>query len=121
EPQKALPWRERRAQMIYGIATIGFSSTLLIYVYTALYTWATSTFAFAGLVGFVMFSTYTLRGTVLELSSGVRALISKAAYRKYRNGGILLVAIVGMFVGHWELKVPAEFKVVARNEVTGRP
>ena len=51
------PWREERAQLVYGVASIVFSTTLLIYVYSALYTWATSRFAFAGLVGFAMFST----------------------------------------------------------------
>jgi putative peptide zinc metalloprotease protein len=54
------PWHEERAQLIYGLASIAFSTSLLVYVYSALYTWATSRFAFAGLVGFVMFSTYTL-------------------------------------------------------------
>src|SRR5262249_55092838 len=51
------PWREEKAQLIYGLATLVFSTTLLIYVYSALYTWATAKFAFAGLVGFAMFST----------------------------------------------------------------
>ena len=36
------PWREETPQLIYGAASILFSTTLLIYVYGALYTWATS-------------------------------------------------------------------------------
>ncbi|HTD86943.1 MAG TPA: hypothetical protein VK850_10235, partial [Candidatus Binatia bacterium] len=67
------PWKEARAQFIYGIASIAFSTTLLIYVYSALYTWTTARFAFAGLVGFAMFSTYTLRRTAVESIAGLRA------------------------------------------------
>src|SRR6266850_4223206 len=114
------PWREERAQLVYGIASLWFSTTLLIYVYTALYAWSTSKFAFAGLVGFVMFSTYTLRRTAVESFAGLRAVASRAAFRKYRNAGIVLVALLIMFAGHWELKVPAEFRVLARNEMTVR-
>ncbi|PYS18357.1 MAG: hypothetical protein DMG11_33575, partial [Acidobacteria bacterium] len=114
------PWREERAQLVYGIASIWFSTTLLIYVYSALYAWSTSKFAFAGLVGFVMFSTITLRKTSVEYFAALRALAARAATRKYRNAGIAMVALVVMFAGHWELKVPAEFKVLARNEMTVR-
>src|SRR5437763_5533118 len=38
------PWREQPAQLLFGVASIVFSTTLLIYVYSALYTWATSKF-----------------------------------------------------------------------------
>jgi len=114
------PWREERAQLVYGIASIWFSTTLLIYVYTALYAWSTSKFAFAGLVGFVMFSTITLRKTSVEYFAALRALAARAATRKYRNAGIAMVALLVMFAGHWELKVPAEFRVLARNEMTVR-
>jgi putative peptide zinc metalloprotease protein len=114
------PWHEERAQLIYGIASICFSTTLLIYVYSALYTWATSRFAFAGLVGFVMFSTYTLKRTAGEYLTGLRALAARAAVRKYRNAGIALAVLIIAFAGHWELKITAEFKVLARNEMTVR-
>src|SRR5438552_1780110 len=102
------------------MASIVFSTTLLIYVYTALYTWATSRFAFAGLVGFTMFSTYTLRRTAAEYFTGLRAVASRASTRRYRNAGIALAAILIAVVGHWELKIPAEFKVLARNEMAVR-
>jgi len=114
------PWRDERAQLIYGIASMVFSTTLLIYVYSALYTWATSSFAFAGLVGFAMFSTYTLRRTAVESIAGLRAVATRAAFRKYRNLTILAGAVVIAFVGRWELKIPAEFKVFARNEIVVR-
>jgi len=78
------PWKEVRAQLIYGMASIVFSTTLLIYVYSALYTWATARFAFAGLVGFAMFSTYTLRRTALESIAGLRAVATRVAVRRYR-------------------------------------
>src|SRR5215813_558427 len=114
--RSARPWREERAQLVYGIASIAFSTTLLIYVYAALYTWATARFAFAGLVGFAMFSSVTLRRTAGEYVSGVRALAARAAVRKYRNAGIGLAVVIALFAGHWELKIPAEFKILARSE-----
>lgn len=113
-------WREDRAQLVYGVASLVFSTTLLIYVYSALYTWATSRFAFAGLVGFMMFSTYTLRRTAVESWAGLRAVATRAAFRKYRNAGIAAAAVLVSFVGHWELKIPAEFKILARNEMAVR-
>ncbi|PYS16340.1 MAG: hypothetical protein DMG15_02510 [Acidobacteria bacterium] len=114
------PWKEARAQLIYGMASIVFSTTLLMYVYSALYTWATARFAFAGLVGFAMFSTYTLRRTALESIAGLRAVATRVAVRKYRNAGIAMAAILVAVAGHWELKIPAEFKIVARNELAVR-
>src|SRR3989441_3537744 len=89
------PWKEARAQFIYGIASIAFSTTLLIYVYSALYTWTTARFAFAGLVGFAMFSTYTLRRTAVESIAGLRAVPTRVAVRKYRNAGLGLEAVLG--------------------------
>jgi putative peptide zinc metalloprotease protein len=112
---------EYRAQLVYGLATIVFSTTLLIYVYRALYTWSTSNYAFAGLVGFVMFSTYTLRRTAAESIAGLRSVATRAAFRKYRNGGILLALLFISVVGHLELKIGADFHVVPRNEITVRP
>jgi multidrug resistance efflux pump len=114
--RSAHPWREERAQLVYGIASIAFSTTLLIYVYAALYTWATARFAFAGLLGFAMFSTVTLRRTAGEYVSGMRAVAARAAVRKYRNAGIGLAVVIALFAGHWELKIPAEFKILARSE-----
>jgi multidrug efflux pump subunit AcrA (membrane-fusion protein) len=114
------PWRDERAQLLYGMASIAFSTTLLIYVYSALYTWATKSFAFAGLVGFAMFSTLTLRRTAVESIAGLRAVATRASYRKYRNLGIAAVAVAVCFIGRWELKIPAEFKILARNEMTIR-
>jgi putative peptide zinc metalloprotease protein len=114
------PWLTERAQLVYGITSIVFSTTLLIYVYSTLYTWTISRFAFAGLVGFAMFSTYTLRRTAAESLAGLRAVATRAAYRKYRNLAIAAVAVAIAFVGHWELKIPADFRVLPRNESTVR-
>src|SRR6516162_8587971 len=102
------PWREERAQLIFGLASIAFSTTLLIYVYSALYTWATARFAFAGLVGFAMFSTLTLKRTAGEYISGLRGVAARAAVKKFRNGAIVLAVLVVLIVGRWELKIPAE-------------
>lgn len=114
------PWQDERAELAFGIASIVFSTSLLIYVYSAIYTWTTSRFKFAGLVGFGIFSTLTLRRTAAEYFSGVRAVATRATFRKYRNGAILAAAVLVAFVGQWELKIPAEFKILARNESTVR-
>src|SRR6266571_2245782 len=116
----ARPWREERAQLIYGVASMAFSTSLLMYVYSALYTWATSRFAFAGLAGFALFSTLTLRRTAVEHFAGLRAMATRAALRKYRNAGIAAAALLIAFAGHWELTIPAEFKVLARSEMAVR-
>jgi multidrug efflux pump subunit AcrA (membrane-fusion protein) len=115
------PWTEERAELIYATASIIFSTTLLIYVYSYLYAWATAQYAFAGLVGFAVFSAYTLRRTALESIVGLRAFAARAATRKYRNLGIIAAGLLITFVGRWELKIPADFKVIARNEMTVRP
>src|SRR5205814_4156000 len=83
-------------------------------------TWATSRFAFAGLVGFAMFSTFTLKRTAGEYYTGLRAVASRVATKKYRNVGLGLAAILVAFVGHWELTIPAEFKILARSEMAVR-
>jgi len=114
------PWREERAQLIYGCASFLFSTALLILVYRALYTWATARFAFAGLVAFAMFSTFTLKRTAAESFAGLRAVFTRAAFKKLRNIGIAAAAVIIALVGHWELKVGAEFKVLARDEMTVR-
>jgi multidrug resistance efflux pump len=114
------PFREERAQVMYGIASVVFSTTLLVYVYSALYTWATSRYAFAGLVGFAMFSTYTLRKTAAESFSGIRALASRAALKKFRNFGIAAAAVFVMVAGHWDLKVNADFRILANSEIAVR-
>jgi putative peptide zinc metalloprotease protein len=118
--RSAHPWREERSQLVYAIASLAFSTTLLIYVYTALYTWATTRFAFAGLVGFTMFSTITLRRTAGEYFTGLRALASRAAVRKIRNAGIAVAALVIMFVGRMGLRIPAEFRILAKSDMAVR-
>lgn len=116
----AHPWREERSQLVYGVASIVFSTTLLIYVYRALYTWSTSRFAFAGLVAFAMFSTFTLKRTAAESIAGLRAVWTRAAVRKGRNLLLATLLLLVVLLGRWELKIPAEFKVMARDEATVR-
>jgi multidrug resistance efflux pump len=115
------PWKEERAQLIYAVVSILFSTTLLLYVYAYLYTWATSRWAFAGFVGFGVFSVITLRKTAVESIAGLRAFGARASFRKYRNLGIATAAVLITFVGHWELKIPSEFRIVARREMAVRP
>jgi putative peptide zinc metalloprotease protein len=114
------PWQKDRAHLVYAVTSLIFSATLLMYVYAALYTWSTSRWKFAGLLGFMMFSAVTLRKTAVESWSGLRAVATRAAYKKYRNFGIAAAVVLIAFVGHWELTIPTDFKVLARNESTVR-
>src|SRR5262245_23173626 len=54
-------FHEDRAQLVYGVCALVFSTTLLVVVYSRIYTWATGNWATAGLVGFAAFATITLR------------------------------------------------------------
>ncbi|HEX4998310.1 MAG TPA: efflux RND transporter periplasmic adaptor subunit [Terriglobia bacterium] len=109
--------REIRAQLIYGVLAIIFSTSLLLYVYSSLLTWATTRYRLAGLIGFTMFSAYTLRKTASESISGIRAFATRASLKKWRNlliaAGIVLISLVGRM----ELKVPAQFRIIAQNEL----
>jgi multidrug efflux pump subunit AcrA (membrane-fusion protein) len=67
-----------------------------------------------------MFSTFTLRRTAIESIAGLRAVATRAVSRKYRNLLILAAAAVIAFVVPWELKIRADFKVLARSEATVR-
>jgi putative peptide zinc metalloprotease protein len=110
-------FREARAQLLYGVSAVVFSATLLVGAYSAIYTWATENWATAGLVGFAVFSVLTLRRTAVESMSGLKAVFSWLAVRKYRNAFILIVALLIAFLGHWELKIPADFKILPQSEM----
>lgn len=113
---KRKAFREERAQLIYGACALLFSTTLLLMVYSRIYTWATGNWATAGLVGFAAFATITLRRTAVESMSGLKTLVSHVAVRKYRNALIFLASVLVATFGHWELKINAEFKVLAQSE-----
>ena len=115
---KRKAFREERAQLIYGACALVFSATLLVVVYTRIYTWATDNWATAGLVGFAVFATVTLRRTAVESISGLKALVSHVAVRKYRNATIAVLALLVSIVGHWELKIRADFRILAKSDVT---
>jgi putative peptide zinc metalloprotease protein len=111
-------FRDVRAVLLYGVCAVVFSTTLLLGAYAAIYTWATENWATAGLVGFAVFSTLTLRRTAVESMSGLNTLMSYVAIKKFRNAFILLLLVLVSVVGRWELKIPADFKIIAKNEVT---
>jgi multidrug efflux pump subunit AcrA (membrane-fusion protein) len=98
------------------VCAVIFSSTLLVTVYAAIYTWATDKWATAGLVGFAVFSTITLRRTAAESMSGLKTLISHVASKKVRNGLILLTLVLLSIFVRWELKIPADFTILAQQE-----
>ena len=111
-------FRDVRAVLLYGVCAVVFSSTLLVTAYAAIYTWATGNWATAGLVGFAVFSTLTLRRTAVESMSGLKALMSHVAVKRFRNAFIVLAIILIAFLGHMELKITADFKVLPQDEFT---
>jgi putative peptide zinc metalloprotease protein len=111
------PFRQSRSQLLYGVCAVVFSVTILVGSYAAIYTWATENWATAGLVGFAVFSTLTLRRTAVESMSGLKTVMSYVAVRKYRNIFLIVLALFLSYVVHWELKVPADFKILPQNEV----
>jgi len=110
-------FREERSQLIYGVCAVIFSSTLLITVYSRIYTWATHNWQTAGLVGFAVFSTVTLRRTATESMSGLKTLGSFVATKWIRNSLIFLTALMVSIFVPWELKIPADLKILGKQEV----
>ena len=110
------PFREERAQLTYGVFAVIFSTSLLIAVYSQIFTWATDKWATAGLVGFTVFSVVTLRRTALESMSGLRTIVSHVAAKRFRNTLIAGTALLLSMVVHWELKIPAEFRINGQGE-----
>jgi multidrug efflux pump subunit AcrA (membrane-fusion protein) len=108
--------KEMRAQLIYGAASAVFSISLLVYVYSHLYTWATSKYALAGLVVFGVFANFTLRKALVEPIEGVKAVAARASVKRYRNIAILATAFILTIVVPWELKVSAPFKILPSEE-----
>ena len=64
---------------VYGGASAIFSIGLLIYVYSALFRWATSKYALAGFIVFGVFANFTLRKSLVEPMEGVKAVVSRAS------------------------------------------
>src|SRR6185436_16044748 len=50
--------------------------------------------------------------------SGLKALMSHVAAKRLRNAFIVLVILLISIFGHWELKIPADFKILPKNEIT---
>jgi len=115
---KREPLHEERAQLIYGVCAVIFSSTLLVLVYTRIFTWSTDHWATAGLVGFAVFSTLTLRRTAVESISGLKAIASQVAVKRFRNSLIVVAALLISIFVPWELKIRAPFKILARGDYT---
>jgi multidrug efflux pump subunit AcrA (membrane-fusion protein) len=108
--------REMRAQLVYGAASAVFSISLLVYVYSSLYTWATSKYALTGLVVFCMFANITLRKALVEPMEGVKAVAARVSVKRYRNIAIAAAALILTIVVPWELKVSAPFKILPGEE-----
>jgi len=108
--------REKRAQLIYGAASAVFSISLLVYVYASLYTWATSSYALAGLVVFGIFANFTLRKALVEPMEGVKAVAARASKKRYRNLAIVVVALLLAVFVRWELKITAKVTLYPREE-----
>jgi putative peptide zinc metalloprotease protein len=113
---KRKAFHEERAQLLYGVCAVLFSSTLLVAAYAAIYTWSTNNWATAGLVGFAVFSTLTLRRTAVESMSGLKAFVSHVSVKKFRNASIVVVAVLLSIFVHWELKITADFKILPQHD-----
>ena len=113
---KRKPFREERSQLIYGVCAVIFSSTLLVLVYTRIFTWFTDAWSTAGLVAFAVFSTVTLKRTATESMSGLKTLISHVWARRIRNTLIIVTALLISILVPWELKIKANFKILAQSE-----
>jgi multidrug efflux pump subunit AcrA (membrane-fusion protein) len=100
--------REKRAQIIYGAASFVFSTTLLVYVYSRLFTWVTTKYQLAGLVVFGVFANFTLRKAMVEPIEGVKAVATRVSMKRYRNIGIALSAVILSVVVKINLKVTAD-------------
>ena len=98
ESEPLLKGEHRRALLFYGGLSLTFSTLLLTVVYVNIFKLTTSYFAFAGLVGFVMFSGFTLKRTAAEPTAGAMALATRLASKKYRNLGIAIVLLLATFV-----------------------
>jgi len=109
-------FREERAQLIYGVCAVIFSSTLLVLVYTRIFTWSTDHWATAGLLGFAVFSTVTLRRTAVESFSGIKTIMSQVAVKRFRNSLIVAAALLISIFVPWELKIRAPFKIIAEGD-----
>ena len=107
---------QRRSLLVYGGLSLTFSTLLLLFVYVNIYLLATFYFDFAGLVGFVMFSTFTLKRTAAESVTAARSLGARALIRKYRNLGIGAVFLIAIIVIPWELRISADFRILPRQE-----
>ena len=115
-----LDGEHRRALLLYGGLSLTFSTLLLTVVYVNIFRLTTTYFAFAGLVDFVMFAGLTLKRTATEPVAAARALVTRAAVRKYRNLGIAAVLVLLTFVIRWDLRIASEFTILPRDEAVVR-
>ena len=107
---------QRRSLLVYGGLPLTFSTLLLLFVYVNIYLLATHYFDFTGLVGFVMFSTFTLKRTAGESVTAARSLGARALIRKYRNLGIGMAFLIAIIVIPWELRISADFRILPQQE-----
>ena len=110
----------RQALIVYGGLSLTFSTLLLTVVYVNIFRLTTTYFAFAGLVGFLMFSGLTLKRTATEPVAGAKAVVTRAALKKYRNLGITFVLLLATFVIPWELRIASDFRILPRQEAVVR-
>ena len=89
---------------------------LLSLIYANIYILLTYYFAFAGLVGFLVFAHFTMNKTASEPVAGIKSMISRATLKKYRNLGIGLALVLISILFHWELKITADLRVLPRQE-----
>ena len=106
----------RRALLLYGGISLTFSTLLLTVVYVNIFILATSYFAFAGLVGFVMFSGLTIKRTATERVAGAKALATRVASKKKRNLVIALVLLSVLLFVPFKLRIRSDFRILSNEE-----
>lgn len=107
--------RDERAQLLYGMASYLFSTSLLVLIYMNAYRWAAGRWQFAGIVGFSLFSIFTLKKTGAESYTGFKALMSRLAVRRVRNAILFAIVVMVLIFVKWELRVFGDFEIQANR------
>jgi putative peptide zinc metalloprotease protein len=123
EGEDGLSRREKRLYLFYGMASSLFTICLVGFVFERLGTWAISEFR---LWGALLVSTLFLMAVPIASKENVAAsgkLVQSMAMRARRNPWLFLVpaALVIVALLPWELKVSADFTIVAMKRVSITP
>ena len=120
DPEPLLETPDRVALLRYAALAMTFTTFLLGVVYVNIYWLATDYFQFTGLVAFVVFSGFTLRGAMAEPAAGVKALVKRASRKKYLSIAAVAILLLVIFFVAYPLRIAAEFEILPNQEVVIR-